>query len=315
MEANYSPFSLPGHPETTYMKPQVYIDDDYFKTYQIPIIAGRNYSMDRDQPEPAAMPAANGGNEARKSLERNAVVNETAVREFGFTSAEEAVGKILSNTFNNVNYTIIGVVADNHLFSINAPPRAEVYLLRQLDLAFTDVITVRFKGSPQKIVSQVKSVWKNVTGDEEISTVFVDQLVAREFEQERTDEKIIVSFSILAIFIACMGLFGSASFTVERRTKEIGLRKVMGAKVKNIVSLLLWQFSKPVLIANIIAWPVAVFAMQYWLDKFYYRFNPLFLIPICLVSGLMALVIAWSTVASNTARAARKNPIHSLRYE
>jgi putative ABC transport system permease protein len=112
-----------------------------------------------------------------------------------------------------------------------------------------------------------------------------------------------------------MGLFGSASFTVEKRTKEIGLRKVMGAKVKNIVSLLLWQFSKPVLIANIIAWPVAIFTMQYWLERFTYRLNPLLMIPICLASGIIALVIAWFTVAGNTTRVAKSRPIKALRYE
>jgi putative ABC transport system permease protein len=272
--------------------------------------------MDRDLPEPQRnMTAANtGGKESTEPLERNAIINESLVREFGFASAEDAVGKVLLNTLNNINYTIIGVVADNHLFSINAPPRAEVYLIN-LSPAAADVMTVRFKGSPIKILTQVKSVWKNVMGDEEISTVFVDQLVAREFEQEQKEENIIVSFSILAILIACMGLFGSASFTVEKRTKEIGLRKVMGAKVKNIVSLLLWQFSKPVLIANIIAWPVAIFAMQSWLERFTYRFNPLLMIPICLASGLIALVIAWFTVSGNTTRVAKSKPIHALRYE
>ena len=143
----------------------------------------------------------------------------------------------------------------------------------------------------------------------------MNQLVAREFEQEQTEENILVSFSLLAILIACMGLFGSASFTVEKRTKEIGLRKIMGAKAKNIVSLLLWQFSKPVLIANIIAWPVAIFAMQSWLERFSYRINILLLIPICLVSGLIAVVIAWFTVAGNTTRVAKSKPIKALRYE
>ncbi len=303
-----TPFTLPGHPETTH-EYRTYIDDDYFKTYQIPIIAGRNFSMDRDLPEPSYYESP------KEQVERNAVINETAVREFGFASAEDAVGKVLSRTDKNIDYTIIGVVADNHLFSINAPPRGDVYLLNHFDAVFIDAITIRFKGSPQKIVSQIKSVWKKILGDKEISTVFVDQLVTAEFEQERTEERIFVSFSILAILIACMGLFGSASFTVERRTKEIGLRKVMGAKVKNIVSLLLWQFSKPVLIANLIAWPIAVFAMHHWLEKFYYRFNPLLLIPICLVSGLIALVIAWFTVSGNTARVAKSRPIKALRYE
>jgi putative ABC transport system permease protein len=309
-ESNYAPFTLLEHPETTYMIAQMLIGDDYFKTYQIPIIAGRNFSRDRDLPEPAAI----DGNESRKLLEIDTVINESAVREFGFTGTEDAVGKVLVSAMNNnINYTIIGVVADNHLFSINSPPRAEVYFL--LNPTATNVMTVRFKGSPQKILTQVKSVWKNVMGDEEISTIFVDQLVAGELEQERTEERILVSFSLLAIFIACMGLYGSASFTVERRTKEIGLRKVMGARVKNIISLLLWQFSKPVLIANIIAWPVAIFAMQSWLERFTYRFNSLLMIPICIVSGFIALAIAWFTVAGNTTRVAKSKPIKALRYE
>lgn len=112
-----------------------------------------------------------------------------------------------------------------------------------------------------------------------------------------------------------MGLYGIAAFTVGRRVKEIGLRKVMGDRTQDIVRPLTWQFLKPVLIANIIAWPVAIYAMQNWLERFPYRFNPIYIIPICLASGLIAFVIAWSTVAGNTTRAARKNPIHSLRYE
>ena len=152
-------------------------------------------------------------------------------------------------------------------------------------------------------------------GDVEISTVFVDQLLAGEFQQEQTEMKVFISFSLLAIVIACMGLFGSASFTVECRTKEIGLRKVMGARVNNIVTLMLWQFSKPVLIANIIAWPVAIFAMQGWLERFAYRFNSLLMIPICLAAGLIALVIAWFTVSGNTTRVAKSRPINALRYE
>ena len=130
--------------------------------------------------------------------------------------------KSLTSTKANllINFTIIGVVSDNYLYSINAPPRPEVYSLNPRGLNF---MAVRFKGSPQKILTQVNAVWKNVMGDEVIDTVFADQLVAGEFEQEKMEERIIVSFSLLAILIACMGLFGSASFTVEKRTKEIGL--------------------------------------------------------------------------------------------
>ncbi|MFC1495569.1 FtsX-like permease family protein [Thermodesulfobacteriota bacterium] len=304
-----------GKPENSYVIETTGIGYDYFTTYQIPVIAGRNYSVERDLPEPHidVMDLSIGGNESRELIERNIVINESAVRQFGFASAEGALGQILNTTtLTNTNYTIIGVIADNHMLSINAPPEAQAFTLTPDK---PHAMTLRFKGSPHLILKQVKSVWKKVMGDIELSTVFADQLLAQEFEQEQTEMKIFISFSLLAIIIACMGLFGSASFTVERRTKEIGLRKVMGAKVKNIVTLLLWQFSKPVLIANIIAWPVAIFAMQSWLERFPYRFNPLFMIPICLASGLIALVIAWFTVSGNTTRVAKSNPIKALRYE
>ncbi len=314
------PYTLPGHPETTYLEVRTFIDWDYFKTYQIPIIAGRDFSIDRDITEPQwnIRAASSDRNESKELFERNTIINESAVREFGFTDAKDAVGKVLNSNVNgngfniNISYTIIGVVADNHMFSISAPPRAEVYLINP---SAANVMTVRFKGPTKEILTQVKSTWKDVTGDEEISYVFVDQLLAEEFQQEQTEMKVFISFSLLAIIIACMGLYGSASFIVDRRTKEIGLRKVMGAKVKNIVSLLLWQFSKPVLLANIIAWPVAIFVMQYWLDRFTYQFNSLLMIPICLVSGLIALAIAWFTVAGNTTRVAKSRPIKALRYE
>jgi putative ABC transport system permease protein len=307
-------YTKQGHPETTYIKSTTGSGYDYFKTYQIPIVAGRDFSIDRDIPDPKFDNTTTiGGNESKELLHRSVIINETAAREFGFASPEEAIGNVLnSTTTNNMSYTIIGVVADNHIFSIKAMPRAEVYRLQPDD---NSVMTIRFKGSPKKILKEVNNTWERVVGKEEISTVFVDQLIAQEFQQEKTEQNIIISFSILAILIACMGLFGSTSFTVEKRTKEIGLRKVMGAKVKNIVTLLLWQFSKPVLIANIIAWPVAIYAMQNWLERFPYRFNPLFMIPICLVSGLIALVIAWFTVAGNTTRVAKSKPIKALRYE
>ncbi len=305
-------FARLGRPETTYEIARRVIGYDYISTYQIPVVSGRNYSVERDLPE-----RFNTGNmnfdKNIEPVERNIILNESAVKQLGFNSTEDAIGKnIHSTTFINTNYTIIGVVADNHIYSINTLPRAEVYSLEPNTVG---AVTVRFKGSPHKILERVKSVWSRVMGDVEISYDFVDQLLAGEFQEEQTEMNVFISFSLLAIVIACMGLFGSASFTVDRRTKEIGLRKVMGARVKNIVSLLLWQFSKPVLIANIIAWPVAIFAMRIWLERFAYQFDPLLLIPICLVSGVIAIAIAWFTVAGNTIHAARKNPIHSLRYE
>jgi putative ABC transport system permease protein len=117
------------------------------------------------------------------------------------------------------------------------------------------------------------------------------------------------------VVIACLGLYGLASFTAERRTKEIGIRRVLGASVSNIVGLLLWQFSKPVLLANLLAWPIAVWSMIAWLENFPYRLDSWLLAPLCVFAGLLALVISWLTVGGNAARVARRNPIQALRYE
>jgi putative ABC transport system permease protein len=124
---------------------------------------------------------------------------------------------------------------------------------------------------------------------------------------------VFAGFSILAVIISCLGLFGLAAFTAERRTKEIGIRKVLGARIRHIVQLLAWQFSKPVVIANLVAWPVAWWAMRDWLNTFDARIDlgpgPF------LFAGLLALFIAVGTIAGHAIKVARANPIHALRYE
>jgi putative ABC transport system permease protein len=118
---------------------------------------------------------------------------------------------------------------------------------------------------------------------------------------------------LLAVIVACLGLFGLAAFTAERRTKEIGIRKVLGARSRDIVRLLAWQFSKPVIIANLIAWPVAWWVMRGWLNDFDTRIE-LSLVPF-VVAGAIALAIALGTIGGHALRVARANPIHALRYE
>jgi putative ABC transport system permease protein len=122
-----------------------------------------------------------------------------------------------------------------------------------------------------------------------------------------------IIFSLIAIVIACLGLFGLASFTTEQRTKEIGIRKSFGASITGLIQLLCKEFSKWVFIANIIAWPVAYFAMNYWLQNFAYRIN--IGLGIFILAALLALVIALLTVGYQAIKAARANPIEALRYE
>jgi putative ABC transport system permease protein len=140
-------------------------------------------------------------------------------------------------------------------------------------------------------------------------------MMEAQYNDEQIQTRLFSAFSVLAIIIACLGLYGLAAYTTERRTKEIGIRKVMGARVRDIVKLLVWQFSKPVLIANLVAWPIAAFAMLNWLENFSYRIDALWLIPICVSVGFLLLLMAWITVGSNAASVARANPIKSLRQD
>ena len=133
------------------------------------------------------------------------------------------------------------------------------------------------------------------------------------YEAEDARAQMFAAFSILAIIIGCLGLFGLAAFTAERRTKEIGIRKVLGARTRDIVRLLVWQFSRPVIVANLLAWPVAWWLMRDWLNKFDQRID---LSPTpFLLAAFVALAIAIVTVVGHAMKVARANPIHALRYE
>ncbi len=135
-----------------------------------------------------------GSGPGKKLSERNIVINESASRETGFFKPADAIGKIInSTTANNSRYTIIGVVSDNHLFSINATPRQRSTCFSRIRRM---LLPCDFTGSPEAIMEKVNTVWKKVVGDAEISTVFVDQLIAQEFQQERTEQKVLISFSI-----------------------------------------------------------------------------------------------------------------------
>ena len=169
--------------------------------------------------------------------------------------------------------------------------------------------------SDLEFASSLEGLWQEMLPDVPLRYEFADAVAAEEFTEERNTATMLGLFSALAIVVACLGLYGLAAFTAERRTKEIGIRKVLGAQVTAIVKLLLWQFSKPVLLANILAWPVAVYGMMRWLESFPYRIDDWMLAPLCLVAGLIALCISWLTVGGNAAMVARRNPIQALRYE
>ena len=142
---------------------------------------------------------------------------------------------------------------------------------------------------------------------------FLDDSFDKLYQADERQGEMFGAFVMVAIFIACLGLFGLAAFTASRRTKEIGIRKVFGARTRELVFLLLWQFSIPILLANAIAWPVAYYYLRQWLEGYAYRIslNPGYFVA----AGFAALCIAWLTVLAHAVRVARANPIHALRYE
>ena len=175
------------------------------------------------------------------------------------------------------------------------------------------VVFDNYSNSVPEALTAIDRIWHGFEPSLAINRHFLNDDFERQFLADEQQGRIFGIFVGIAIVIAAMGLFGLAAFSTERRTKEIGIRKVFGAKSRDLVFLLLWQFSIPVLIANLIAWPVAYYYLHHWLEGYAYRIslNPLYFVG----AGLVALVIAWITVIAHTAHVARANPVHALRYE
>ena len=178
----------------------------------------------------------------------------------------------------------------------------------------TGTLLIRHDGTdPQGVRTRVEQAWRRLAPDVPFDGEFSEERIAELYNAEEARAKVFAGFAALAVIVACLGLFGLAAFTAERRTKEIGVRKVLGARTRDIVRLLAWQFSKPVIIANLIAWPVSWWAMREWLNTFDARID-LGPTPF-LLAGLLALVIAIGTIAGHSFKVARRNPILALRYE
>jgi putative ABC transport system permease protein len=288
------------------------VGPDFFQTMGMRFIAGRGFDDTRpgddgrlsfpDNPAAAAAVASRGV---------NAVMSEMAVKRLGFSNASEAVGKQVHYGSDRIPVTIIGVIQDPRLRS--ARTELGPLMFRQSP-SETQWMVVRHENADPSVVRQrIAAVWKKFVPQVPFQARFSEDIVADLYTAEEARGVLFAGFALLAILIACLGLFGLAAFTVERRTKEIGIRKVLGARIRDIVQLLVWQFSKPVIIANLIAWPVAWWVMGDWLNSFD---APVDLGPGPFVlAGILALAIAIGTIAGHAIRVARTNPIHALRYE
>ncbi|MFL6850313.1 MAG: FtsX-like permease family protein [Sphingomicrobium sp.] len=243
------------------------------------------------------------------------VLNQYAVKKLGFKSPQDAVGKVVKSEligpeYGMVNINIIGVVADSRFRTVRTP--IDPIMFRKVR-AGPSWLMVRYQGDPATVKAGLERQWKQITNEVPFKAKFSEEIIGELYKKEDARAQTFAAFALLAVIIGCLGLFGLAAFTAERRTKEIGIRKVLGARTRDIVRLLVWQFSRPVIVANIIAWPIAWWMMRDWLNNFDQRI-PLTPIPF-LIAAAIALGIAIATVVGHAVKVARSNPIHALRYE
>jgi len=286
------------------------VDYDFFDLYKVKPIAGRLF--DRDHVTDKLNPDANATTE--NPLTINLVANMSMVKMLGFSQASEAVDRIYTSSTNGSQfYKIIGVIPDTHFKTPKRPMIAEAYYF---DPGQMTTLNISFNEGAAKSVEQgIGLIWKQMFPRIPLNQVYVEDYVAAQFHKEVVLGNIMTAFSGLAILVACMGLFGLASFSAERRTKEIGIRKVMGASGTNIVTLMLSQASKPVLVANVIAWPFSWYFLQDWINGFHYRIDLMTYFPLVSILGLfLTLIIAWFTVSFHAAKVASTNPIKALRH-
>ena len=281
-------------------------DYDFFDIYGIEPLTGRVFSRDF------------GADVARLSapdaeINGSMVINEAAVSQLGFADAESALGQIIStdNFSQPTSFQVVGVIPNINNRSARYPAFSVIYWLRENRYS---ELTVHYgEDDPRELVSEIEAIWSELIPSVPFSHEIMEQMVRSLYLDDERQVTTISVFALLAIFISGLGLYAMASITVVKRTREIGLRKVMGARVREIIQLLLWQFSKPVVLANFLAWPVAWYFLDQWLSGFHYRISlsPVFF----LLAGLVALLIAWVTVVGHAWRVARSNPISALRYE
>ena len=291
------------------------VDPGFFPTLGIDRAAGRTFDADVAMDDSTLDPAdESGAAMARRGY--NVVLNRLAARRLGYADPRDAVGKTLLADDGDVAangrtpVTIIGVVEDSRFRSIRDPLAPMMFVFERTQPGW---LLVRYNGYPGEVRERVGQVWRRIAPDVPFEAEFAEDIVRDLYAPEAARAGIFAAFALLAVVIGCLGLFGLAAFTAERRTREIGIRKVMGARTSDIVRLLVWQFSRLVLIANLIAWPIAWWAMRDWLNGFDLR------IPLdprlFIAAGLLALAIAAATVMSHALRVARTHPIHALRYE
>lgn len=271
---------------------RAFVDAHYFETYGMEFVEGRNFSED-----------------LATDAEQSMIINEAALRDIGWPSG---VGRQIR--VGDTVYNVIGVVRDYHFQSLASEVAPILHFYRASEDGVHRVVSVRLaSGNPEIALTFMRGKWGELAPGREFDYFFVDENFDRLYASENRLTAVAGAFSVLAIIIACLGLFGLASQMVTQRTKEIGIRKTLGATVANIIYLLSKVFTGLVAMAFVIAYPLAYVALDRWLSDFAYRIEVGW--QTFALTGVLAVVIAFVTVSYHAIKAALTNPVESLRYE
>jgi ABC-type antimicrobial peptide transport system permease subunit len=266
-------------------------DPDYFNTYRIQFVAGRPYYP--------------------SDTVREFVVNETLLRKLGVRNPQDAIGKEINFWDGNKVANIVGVIRDFNSYSLREP-MAPVVMSTWKDVYQT--INIKIKpGKEKAVLPFVERLWNQSFPDYVYQYEFLDETIANFYRQENQLSMLYKIFAGIAIFISCLGLYGLVSFMAVQRTKEVGIRKVLGASARHIVYLLSKEFTLLIILAFVISAPIAYYVMHKWLQNYTYRIELSAYIFLLAVAG--SILIAWITVGQRAIKAAMANPVKSLRTE
>ena len=292
-----------GDEDSSFILTQVIIDQHFLDTYDIPLLLGRNISSE-----------ISGDTVREGVLAANVIVNELALTRLGFSSPGDALNQVFYDFPDEREpraYTIVGITPDQNFMGFHNSIKPTVFMTVPDDLRFA---SIRVKGAGMAdTLTRIESVWDELNPEYPMQSEFLDETFGKVFKIYGAMTFVLGGFAFVALMLSLIGLFGLAAFMAESRTKEIGIRKVMGASMAQIVRLLIWQFSQPVLWALLIALPLSYFASSTYLNFFADRLT----MPagIVAIAGVLAVVFSWAIVAIHATKIARANPIKALRYE
>ena len=292
---NTNGYGIEGRRDETILMTTAWVDYNFIDTYNMNLTEGRNFD---------------------KSFTTDAeacIINESALRNFEIDDISQTRFMLPRDSGRFIYLQIVGVVRNFNFESLRNPIQPYVFLL-QGDDNMWGYVTIRLSGANvQQTISQIESRWKEFTSNDPMQYYFIDEDFEQMYIQEKQNAQLAVIFSVLAIFIAALGLFGLTSFTVEQRTKEIGVRKAMGSSIAGIYMVISKEIVILVAISAVIAWPLIYFIARRWLENFYFRISPGI---ITFIAGLVvAICVALLTTSFRIMKAARVNPAQSLKYE